>query len=106
MTLLERSARLERADAPAAPAGAEAPRPLTLVEQAAEMAPRGAETAAEEAETERTVCADGYLRRSPVQAYRTGERRGRWRRALVWAAVIAVAALTVLALLKSGLLRL
>ena len=59
-------------------------------------------------ETGPVYCADGYLRLSPVQAYRTAAdfRRRRVRRLVGLVLVLALAALLVLALLKIGLFKL
>ncbi len=67
----------------------------------------GAEAAPDGEEAAPVFCADGYLRRSPVQAYRTAEGYERRRiRKLVLAllGVCAVAALGY-ALMRAGLLR-
>lgn len=51
-------------------------------------------------------CSDGYLRRSPVQPYRTPEDypRRRNRKIIMAAVILVLAVLLILALLKSGLL--
>ncbi len=58
-------------------------------------------------EWERVCCRDGYVRRSPVQAYRTPEDypRRRIRKALVILIVLIIAALLALAIFKSGIIR-
>ena len=55
---------------------------------------------------ELVCCRDGYLRRTPVQAYRTAEdfNRRRIRKAVTVVLVLILAALLLLALMKSGLL--
>ena len=51
------------------------------------------------------VCADGYVRRSPVQRYRRPKNR-RWLRRAVGVALLAVlAVLLAMALWRSGLIR-
>ena len=67
--------------------------------------PSGGESAGEAEEPE--TCGDGYVRRSPVQAYGTAADyyARRIRRAVTIVAGIFLAALLVLALLRSGLLR-
>lgn len=51
-------------------------------------------------------CADGYVRRSPVQSYRTAEdyTRRRIRKFVTAGIVVILAALLLYALMKSGLL--
>ena len=53
-------------------------------------------------------CADGYVRRSPVQVYMTAEdySRRRIRKAIIIAVGVCLAILLVMALAKTGLLRL
>lgn len=73
----------------------------------AEALPGGA-AAPPDGETVPAFCADGYLRRSPVQAYRTAEgyeRRRIRKLVLTILGLCAVAALTY-ALMRAGLLRL
>ncbi len=55
---------------------------------------------------ELVCCRDGYLRRTPVQAYRTAEdfRRRRVRRAVTAVIILIVAVLLLLALMRAGLL--
>ena len=50
-------------------------------------------------------CPDGYVRRSPVQAYRTAEdfSRRRIRKIITAVVVVIIAALLLYALMKSGL---
>lgn len=64
--------------------------------------PATAETAAQEP----VRCADGYVRRSPVQPYGTAEdfMRRRTRRIVIIALVAVFAVLLVYALMRSGLL--
>ena len=52
-------------------------------------------------------CPDGYVRRSPVQPYRTAEDyfRRRTRKAVLAVIVLVLAVLLVLALMKTGLLQ-
>ena len=56
---------------------------------------------------EPVVCPDGYVRRTPVQPYRTpvGYRRGRRRRRIRTAALLALLAAVIAAIVRSGLLR-
>ena len=57
---------------------------------------------------EEVCCADGYVRRSPVQTYRTAEdyHRRQIRKAVLIAVGAVLAILLVVALTKTGLLRL
>ncbi|HJH62249.1 MAG TPA: hypothetical protein IAC84_03130 [Firmicutes bacterium] len=56
---------------------------------------------------EPVICADGYVRRTPVQPYRTprGYRRRRRRRQLRAAALTLAFAAVIMAIIRSGLLR-
>ena len=66
-----------------------------------------AETAAEDDDMQGPVrCADGYVRRSPVQPYGTAEDflRRRIRRIVMIVLGVIFAALLILALMRSGLL--
>ena len=58
--------------------------------------------------TETVQCADGYERRSPVQIYLTAEdyNRRRIRKAILIVLGVVLAVLLVMALAKTGLLRL
>lgn len=58
------------------------------------------------AEQEMVVCADGYVRRSPVQPYRQGDMRGRRRRIVLWVLTAALIVLLAAALWRGGLLSL
>ena len=84
----------------------------SLIQQAAAMIGQTEEAAADDAQdddTEEIVrCADGYVRRSPVQAYRTAEdyHRRQIRKAVLIAVGAVLAILLVVALTKTGLLRL
>ena len=57
-------------------------------------------------EQEPVVCADGYVRRSPVQPYRRGDTRGRRRRIVVWVLAAVLIVLLAAALWRGGLLSL
>ena len=63
---------------------------------------------AAEAPAERVVCADGYVRRSPVQPYYTPEDFGRrrTRRIILYAVGVVFVVLVVTALVRSGWIRL
>ncbi len=52
------------------------------------------------------ICRDGYVRRSPVQVYRTAEdfKRRRIRKLLTALFIVIIAALLLYALMKAGLL--
>ena len=84
----------------------------SLIRQAAAMIGQTETEAgdpAEDVEAEEPVTyADGYLRRSPEQVYMTAEDydRRRIRKAIVIAAAAVLAVLLVLALTRTGLLRL
>ena len=60
-----------------------------------------------DAPAERAVCADGYVRRSPVQPYRVAEdyHKRRVRKAVTVAVGICTAVLLVIALVRAGLVR-
>ncbi|MBQ9459199.1 MAG: hypothetical protein IJU66_04625 [Oscillospiraceae bacterium] len=84
----------------------------TLIQQARSFAEQsgGAEPEEENAaweEEDTPRCADGYMRRSAVQHYCTAEdyNRRRLYKAAEIAAVLCVAALLVLVMVRSGLLR-
>ena len=66
------------------------------------------ETIKPDAEEEHVQFADGYVRRSPVQKYRTAPdfTRKRIRKAIVAVVVIGLIVLLGVALLKSGLIKL
>lgn len=64
--------------------------------------PPGAEFRTEQ---EPVVCADGYVRRSPVQPYRRGDMRGR-RRIVLWVLAVILIVLLAAAIWRGGLLRL
>lgn len=55
---------------------------------------------------EPTVCADGYVRRSPVQPYRQGDTRGRRRKIVLWVLTAVLIVLLAAALWRGGLLSL
>ena len=81
----------------------------SLIQQAGEMAGQAAAaplSQEEEAPREPVCLSDGYVRRSPVQPYLTAEDYGRHRvrRALMTVLGLIVAALVLLALIKSGFL--
>ena len=83
----------------------------SLISQVQRMAggPRAEDagtSAAPGALPELVCCRDGYLRRTPVQAYRTAEdfQRRRIRKALTAVIILIIAALLLLALMKAGLL--
>lgn len=57
-------------------------------------------------EQEPVVCADGYVRRSPVQPYRRGDMRGRRRRIVLWVLAVILIVLLAAALWRGGLLSL
>ena len=57
-------------------------------------------------EQEPVVCADGYVRRSPVQPYRRGDTRGRRRRIVLWVLTVILIVLLAAAIWRGGLLRL
>lgn len=57
-------------------------------------------------EQEPVVCADGYVRRSPVQPYRRGDMRGRRRRIVLWVLAVTLIVLLAAAIWRGGLLRL
>ena len=94
----------------AAPAREDVSQPDSLIRQAAALVgqPAPAEAGTEKKETGPVYCGDGYIRRSPVQEYRTAAdfRRRRIRRLLGLLLVLVLAALLVLALLKTGLFKL
>lgn len=79
--------------------------PASLVERAGQLCralpPAGAADGG-------AVCADGYVRRSPVQPYRVPPEYGRRRRRLALLAALAAVALVliVVGLWRQGLLRL
>ena len=64
-------------------------------------------TAAEDAAAKAAACADGYMRRSPVQPYQTAEdfTRRRVRRIVLILVGLAVVAALGLALIRAGLLQ-
>ncbi len=84
----------------------------SLIQQAAAMIGQTEEATADVAQDddaeEIVRCADGYVRRSPVQVYMTAEDYGRRRirKAIIIAVGVCLAILLVMALAKTGLLRL
>ena len=80
----------------------------SLITQAAMSIGQAVPTAEEEPPGEPVICGDGYVRRSPVQEYRTPEdyRRKRGRRIIGAVLLVCLAALLVLALVRAGLLGL
>ena len=84
----------------------------SLIQQAAAMIGQTEIEAVSEGEDgdpeEPMRCADGYVRRSPVQVYLTAEDydRRRIRKAIIIAVGAVLVVLLVLALTKTGLLRL
>ena len=84
----------------------------SLIQQAAAMIGQTEEAAADVAQNDDTEeivrCADGYVRRSPVQVYMTAEdyNRRRIRKAIIIVVGVCLAILLVMALAKTGLLRL
>ena len=97
------SGRAERAVQDAGRSLAEAARRPQEAPELEELDPPGEGSRAQPGAV---VCADGYVRRSPVQPYRKPKDR-RWARRLIAVALLAVLALLLsMALWKSGLVRL
>ena len=80
----------------------------SLITQAAMSIGQAVPTAEEEPPGEPVICGDGYVRRSPVQEYRTPEdyKKKRDRKIIGGILLACVAALLVLALVRAGLLGL
>lgn len=90
--------------------GEQARRP-SLVEQAALMWRESAQpgrkvkAAGRREEHGPAACADGYVRRTPVQVYQTSAGyRKRWRRHLGTVLIVVLAALAIVAIWRAGLL--
>ena len=112
MALEELLRQQDRPTADGAPsAGAVARDRGSLIQQAGAMmgvTEEGfARPEAPEEQGERPCCADGYVRRSPVQPYRVAEdyHKRRIRKAVTVLVLIGVAALLVVALMRAKLLR-
>lgn len=90
--------------------GGEARDARSLIRRVSELAgqPDGAESAApEDGGASPVYCADGYLRRSPVQPYHTAEgyESRRTRRIVLAALGVCLAALLAYALIRAGIFR-
>ena len=94
------------------PVDGEAQEKGSLIQQASALvgqaeATESADAAEADALQEPVTYPDGYVRRSPVQPYRTAEDyfRRRTRKAVLAVLVLVLAVLLVLALMKTGLLQ-
>lgn len=81
----------------------------SLIRRVSEQAgqPNGTESATEDGGEGVVLCADGYVRRSPVQPYRTAEgyERRRIRRIVLTVLGLCLAALLIYALMRARIFR-